>query len=410
MKKFNFKPILVLSTICLTVALLLSLINSVTSPIIEKNQNAAANEALLELLPDGKDFKELIIDGTYPKVITQGYKADGGYIFTAVVAGKSTGLTIMCSLDEAGKIVATKVLASQETVSYAEKVFPSVQGNNGKYTGMTYDTFEPFLVSGATLTSAAYGEAIKAILQAYTVASGGEVDIRTPEEILQDNCNAAAGTQKLTYTKWFATEALVGIDAVYTAPDTEVLVYVVGESFIGVNASGEIVTADIDTATATTVLAAHALASASTLTEITERPEGIHKDVTKIFVTASGNYVMEIKAEGFSTYYYEEWGYGTDTPIVIRVSISADGKIIDCQTVSHDESKGYGDKCATDAYYETFRGTESTDIVISQSPIKGDVTDPGAIAGATFTTQGYQKAIQRAFNAFEILTGGDQNG
>lgn len=410
MKKFNFKPILVLSTICLTVALLLSLINSVTSPIIEKNQNAAANEALLELLPDGKDFKELTIDGTYPKVITQGYKADGGYIFTAVVAGKSTGLTIMCSLDETGKIVATKVLASQETVSYAEKVFPSVQGNNGKYTGMTYDTFEPFLVSGATLTSAAYGEAIKAILQAYTVASGGEVDIRTPEEILQDNCNAAAGTQKLTYTKWFATEALVGIDAVYTAPDTDVLVYVVGESFIGVNASGEIVTADIDTATATTVLAAHALASASTLTEITERPEEIHKDVTKIFVTASGNYVMEIKAEGFSTYYYEEWGYGTDTPIVIRVSISADGKIIDCQTVSHDESKGYGDKCATDAYYETFRGTESTGIVISQSPIKGDVTDPGAIAGATFTTQGYQKAIQRAFNAFEILTGGDQNG
>lgn len=410
MKKFNFKPTLVLSSICLTVALLLSLINSVTSPIIEKNQNAAANEALLELLPDGKDFKKLTIDGTYPKVITQGYEADGGYIFTAVVAGKSTGLTIMCSLDEAGKIVATKVLASQETVSYAEKVFPSVQGNNGKYTGMTYDTFEPFLVSGATLTSAAYGEAIKAILQAYTVASGGEVDIRTPEEILQDNCNAAAGTQKLTYTKWFATEALVGIDAVYTAPDTDVLVYVVGESFIGVNASGEIVTADIDTATATTVLAAHALASASTLIEITERPEGIHKDVTKIFVTASGNYVMEIKAEGFSTYYYEEWGYGTDTPIVIRVSISADGKIIDCQTVSHDESKGYGDKCATDAYYETFRGTESTDIVISQSPIKGDVTDPGAIAGATFTTQGYQKAIQRAFNAFEILTGGDQNG
>ena len=410
MKKFNFKPTLVLSSICLTVALLLSLINSVTAPIIEKNQNAAANEALLELLPNGKNFEELTIDSTYPKVITQGYKADGGFIFTAVVAGKSTGLTIMCSLDEAGKIVATKVLASQETVSYAEKVFPSVQGNNGKYTGMTYDTFEPFLVSGATLTSAAYGEAIKAILQAYTLASGGEVDIRTPEEILQDNCNAAAGTQKLTYTKWFATEALVGIDAVYTTPDTNVFVYVVGERFIGVNESGAIVAADVDSATATTVLAAHALASASTLTEITERPEGIHKNVTKISVTDSGNYVFEIKADGFSSYYYEEWGYGNNKPIVIRVSISADGKILDCLTVSHDESKGYGDKCATEEYYESFRGLGSDEIVISQSPVKGDTTDPGAISGATYTTQGYQKAIQRAFNAFEILTGGDQNG
>ena len=164
MKKFNFKPTLVLSSICLTVALLLSLINTVTAPVIKENQAAASNQALLELLPDGKNFEALTIDDSYPAVITQGYKADGGYVFSATVAGKNAGLVIMCSISESGKIIATKVIASQETASYAETVFPEVEGFSGKYTGMTLDSFEPFQVTGATLTSKAYSEASRCLL------------------------------------------------------------------------------------------------------------------------------------------------------------------------------------------------------------------------------------------------------
>ena len=394
MKKINLKPILVLCSICLAVALMLSLINSITAPIIEANQAAAANEALLEVLPNGKNFTALTIDDTYPAPITMGYRADGGYVFTATVTGKSSGLVIMCGIDESGRIVSTKVLADQETDSYDEKVFPLVEGTSGKYVGMELSTFEPFLVSGATLTSRAYSEAIKAILQAFVIANGGEVDIRTPEQVLQDNCNTALGTTALTYTKWFAAAVLEGITAVYEAPDAQGFVYVVGDRFVGVNASGTIVTADVDTTVAATVNAAHALLSATELTEVTERPEGIHKWITKIFKTESGSYVFEVNADGFSV--DNEWG--SNTPIVIRVSISADGKIIDCRTLSHDESKGYGDKCATEEYYEDWRGTT----------IDG-VEQNGIISGATVTTGGYQKAIKRAFEAFAILTGGADN-
>ena len=41
MKKSNIMPSVVLGAVCLIVALLLSLINSVTAPLIEEAQNAA---------------------------------------------------------------------------------------------------------------------------------------------------------------------------------------------------------------------------------------------------------------------------------------------------------------------------------------------------------------------------------
>ena len=87
-----------------------------------------------------------------------------------------------------------------------------------------------------------------------------------------------------------------------------------------------------------------------------------------------------------------------------KLSISSDGKIIDVLTVSHNESKGYGDACGTDEYVDKWAGVSNEDVVISKGPIGKDNTDVGAIAGATITTKGYQKAIKAAFTAFEKLT------
>lgn len=402
MKKSNFLPTIVLGCICLVVALLLSLVNSITGPIIEAAQNAAANEALLEVLPEGKNFEELTLDDKYPSSITKGYRADGGYVFQATVTGKSSGLIIMFGIDAEGKIVGTKVIAEQETDSYDKNVFPLVEGLDGKYTGMGLDSFEPFLVSGATLTSRAYGEAAKAALQAVAIAGGADVDIRTPEQILQDNCNEALGTEGVSFTRWFATEVLTDIKAVYQAADKSGMVFAIGEDFVGVKNDGSIVTAgDVDPAVIT---AAYEVISSAAITEVAELPEGVHKNVQKIYKTESGNYVFEVKADGFSVHQYEEYSSGSNTPILIKVAISADGKIIDCLTLESAESKGYGDRCETQEYLDTWAGITADRVVISSSPITGDCTDPGAISGATYTTEAYQKAIQRAFAAFELLT------
>lgn len=418
MKK-NLLPSIVLGSICLVVAVLLSVVNMFTAPVIAGRQNAAANAALLEVLPEGKNFKEIEITSEYPEIVTKGYTADGGCVFQMQVTGKSSGLIIMCGVNSEGKVTGTKVIANEETPSYAEKVFPTVEGTNGKYTDMTLDNFEPQLVAGATLTSRAYGEAIKAALQAAILASGGSVDTRTPEQILQDNCNAALGTEGVEFVRWFATEILAGVDKTYVAKDNSGFVFVIGEKFIGVNASG-VVTEGVSAEDTQTVSAAYTLASATTLTELTDLPEGIKEEVTKISVTATGNYVFELSSKGYDSLFEFSNGHlsGNTQPIIIKLSISADGKIIDCVTVKHSESKGYGDKCATDEYYDSFAGKTDDDIKLSvTSPdymldqIPTDSTDVGAISSATYTTYGYQKAIKSAFAAFNLLTaeeGGNQ--
>lgn len=407
LNKENLKPVVVLSSICIIVALLLAGVNTITGPIIEAAQNAAANEALLVVLPDGKDFTPIEITSSYPEIVNAGWKADGGYVFRMKVTGKSSGLVIMCGVDSEGKIVGTKVIATQETPEYSAKVFPYVEGIEGKYAGMDLAGFDPYLVSKCTLTSEAYSDAVKAALQSFVIANGGSVDTRNPEQILQDNCNAALGTTDVKFTRWFATEALVGVDKTYVASDKSGYVFVIGESFIGVNADG-VVTDGVSEADIATVNTAYALASGSNPTDIT-LPNGANTElITKASVTASGNYIFELEAEGYDYVFEYSNGNMAGNPqtISIKVSIDPEGKIIDCITVKHAESTGIGDKCATDKYYDSWAGVSAEDVVISRAPISADSTAPGAISGATYTTQGYQKAIKAAFAAFELITEG----
>ncbi len=412
MKKRDLMPSIVLATICVVVALMLAAINMITAPIIESRQNALANEALLEVLPDGKNFEKIELTDAYPESVTAGYKADGGYVFQMTVTGKSSGLVIMCGIDSDGKIVGTKVIANQETPSYAEKVFANIEGTSGAYTGMTLDGFDPYLVSGATLTSEAYSQAVKAALQSAVLAAGGSVDTRNPEQILQDNLNAALGTTGKTFSRWFAVEEIVGVDKVYECEDGRV--YVIGDSYIGVKADGTVATEDASEENKTLVLSLDAIIDASNVTEITDLPDGIGKEVTKAYVTASGNYVFELSAKGYDVAFEYSNGHmpgNTPQPIIIKLSISADGRIIDCMTVKQSETAGLGDACASDDYRDQWAGATNDDVTVvvgapsySSDLIPEGSTDLGAISGATYTSQGYQKAVKAAFAAFELLT------
>lgn len=404
----HLTPILVLVSICIAAALLLSLVNMITAPIIEQAQNASANKALLEVLPDGKNFVELEITSDYPEVVTAGYKADGGFVFQMSVNGYQPGLVIMCGIDSDGKIVGVKHIQSNETYGLEKEL-------NGAYIGATLDSAELIIASGATPksnTSKAYFDAIKAALQAFAIANGASVDIRTPEQILQDNCNTALGSSGITFNKWFATEVLEGIDAVYEASDASGRVYVIGETFVGVKADGTIVS--LGDANEATIKAADSAVKSSDPTEITTLPEGVNKNmVKKISVTESGNYVFELETKGYACLNSH---YATGITIKIKLSISADGKIIDCLTVSHGESNGIGDVCATEEYYEQYRGASGDDINITVQKPTDDYTTPpqtpagttdiGAISGASFTATAYQKAVKAAFEAYDLLIAG----
>ncbi|MBR6741966.1 MAG: FMN-binding protein [Clostridia bacterium] len=385
----KIKPALVLSVICIVVALLLSVINSFTAPIIEKAQGDKANAALLEVLPGASDFEALKIDGAgYPAEIIAAYKANGGFVFTAEVTGKSAGLRIMCGVDTEGKITGTKVLVTAETPSYADPIFAAVEGTDGKYQGMSSENYEEYLVSGATLTSKAYATAVKASLNAYIIANGGSVDLRTPEQILQDNLNAALGTEGIAFEKWFATAFIEGVDALYISDAGAVAV--MGEKFIAVK-DGAVIT-EAEETEKTAALAAFDAYKNESLTEIA-KPEGAHKNIEKIYLASNGTYVFEVKADGYGI--VGEWGGTSGEHIRLKLAIDKDGKIVSTLTTYQNETKGKGDVVATPEFYEQYNGKDA-------EGVKGVET----VTGATDSTGGYKKAVQRAFDAFELIKGG----
>ena len=407
MKQSKIYPSLVLGCICLAVALLLSVINMFTSPIIADRANQLADGAKTEVLPGGKGFEDITADFEFPSAVSEAFAADIGYVFRVTGKGRNGDIVVMVGIDSEGKVTGTKIISEGESNGYKEKVFTRVQGTDGEYTGMTLDTFAPVVASGATLTSNGFADAMKAALQAFSIANGVAVDTRTPEEILQDNCNAALGTTGVKYTKWFATEEITGIDSVYESEAGRV--YVIGESFVGIKADGT-VSGDENADARAKATAADTVIKASTLTEITDLT-GLDADITKAYVTASGNYVFVVLGRGYKYESNYEFVGIEEGEMEIKIAISSEGKIIDVFTVSHKESKGFGDVCATEDYYEQYRGAENDDIVITvPSPdfhddqISSDCTDIGAISSSTFTSTGYQTAVKVAFEAFEILT------
>ena len=111
--------------------------------------------------------------------------------------------------------------------------------------------------------------------------------------------------------------------------------------------------------------------------------------------TASGNYVIETMGAGYGIKGGNEYHPASGKYIIVRVALSADGKIIDCITVSQEETKGLGDACADPKFYGQFVGKQES-----------NYTEVDAIGGATLTTDGYKQAVQRAFVAFKTLSGG----
>ena len=383
--KNNIKSTLVLVSICAVMAVLLALTNAITAPIIEKNRQAAANEALLVVMPDGEGFEKIedLSAYTLPATVTEVYKEkNGGYVITLTTSGYGSDMVIMCGIKADGTVSGAVCLSSSETLGHEKTYGEKFTGKNA--TGVdAVDT-----ISGATKTTQAYKNALKDALNAVIILGGGSVDIRDEAQILLDNLSAALPAGEGKFQKPFITEVLEGIDAVYAAENGKGWVYVVGEQFIAVDENGS--TND------QTVAAAHAILMASKLTDVDLTA---YADLPSQLISAkktdTGNYILEVKGAGYGINGGNEYHPASGEYIIVRLSMTPDGTIIDTLTVSQSESKGFGDACADERFYGQFDGkTEDT------------FKNVDAIGGATMTTNGYLKAIENAYKALKILKGG----
>ena len=400
MKKI-IKSILVLVSICAVVSTLLACVNYITAPIIKEAENKKSNAALLEVLPEGKSF-ELVPMGDYtlPETVIEAYDAkEAGYVFKLSTTGYATGLVFMCGVSADGKVVGTKIITSSETPAIGGAALDTVAPNT---VGKTLEDIDGVdTVAGATYSTAAFKNAVKDALNAAVILGGGSVDLRTEEEILRDNLNAALPEAQGEFEKHFFLEVVEGIDAIYTAKNGKGAVCVIGESFIAVDADGK-AKGDVAAEDKQTVETAMAIIKATEKTAVDLTAyEGIATNVTSVEKTATGNYVIELRANGYAMGVKDKNGqnhyYGPKTPIVIRVSLTAEGKIIDCITVSQKESDKYGAVCGDEKFYGQFDGKTEE-----------NYNDIDAISGATVTTEAYKKAILEAFKAVNIIEGGNE--
>lgn len=390
--KNYIRSIISLTVIFAVVVAALAATNTITAPIIEKNAGAAANEALLVVMPDGGEFTAAdLTQYTLPESVLEAFTAsNGGAVVKLTATGYGPDMIIMCGVDANGNVTGTVCLSSNETLG-VEKTY----GDTLK--GATIDTIDGIAtVSGATMTTGAYKSAVKDAINTATILGGGSADIRSPEEILADNLATALPTGD-KFNEVFICEKLENISAIYEAENGAGFVYVTKageeEIFVGVDADGAVVSEATDDVKATVEAAAKIMLK-STLKEVdVTKYADMPSNVDKAYKTKSGNYVLEIHASGFGIngdHYYNPSG----DYIYIKLAITKDGEIISCQTTKQSETDGVGSICADKEFSAQYVGkNEST------------YKEIDTVAGVTLTTKGYQNGIGKAIEAVKIMEG-----
>ena len=167
MKNENMKALCVLMAICIGVSALMAAVNSFTKPIINEIEIQKVQESLMVVMPDGRHFAEVGTDDL-DDAVKEAYVAEnGGYVFKVVVTGYASGMTVMCGIDAQGVVTGACCIASGETLE-AEKKY----GDN--FVGMTGDGVDGVdTVSGATLTTKAYKNAVNKAFDAFEKLTGG---------------------------------------------------------------------------------------------------------------------------------------------------------------------------------------------------------------------------------------------
>lgn len=390
----SVKSVVTLLCICAVMAVMMAITNAITAPIIAQNQAAAQNDALKVVMPHGEGFEKMDVSGyTLPVTVTEVYsEASGGYVFQLTTTGYSTGFVILCGVNADGTVSGATCLASTETLGYEKTYGENFIGKNMEGVDGV-DT-----VSGATKTTGAYRSAVKDALNAAIILGGGSVDLRTEEEILNDNLSAALPGAEGKFEKLFIVEVIEGIDAVYTAENGAGAVCIVGEQFIAVDENGAVLS-EVAEDVSSNVAAQMAILRATTTTDIDLMQfEGLPSACLSAKKTATGNYILEMRGAGYGINGGDDYHPASGEYIYIRVSMTADGKIIDCLTVSQAETDNIGSVCADESFYGQFIGKT-----------EANYNEIDAISGATLTTNGYKKAIERAFASVKIFEGGAGN-
>ncbi len=162
-------PILVLMLICLVMSGLLAGTNFITADIIAEGNAQRAEQARIDALPAADGFTKLDFVPAEGSTVSEVYEANNGagYVFMIETTGYGSkgSLKLICSIDAEGKIVDTNTLAHEETAGLGTKV--TEDGFRSQFPGKDAALEGVDTISGATITSSAYVNAIRDVFAAY---------------------------------------------------------------------------------------------------------------------------------------------------------------------------------------------------------------------------------------------------
>lgn len=92
----------------------------------------------------------------------------------------------------------------------------------------------------------------------------------------------------------------------------------------------------------------------------------------------------------------------------LMVGFDPDGTIIDVAVISHSETPGLGDKMeqGKSDFHVQFKGKHPEDFKLAVEKDQGDVD---AITATTISSRAYCEAVQRAYDAFMLVRGNNNN-
>ncbi len=412
MKREATKSIVVLTGICLIVAVLLAAVNHVTAPIIEESAASGAQASLYTVLPNAAGFEEETPEGEVPQTVTGVFRDTGGSGYAVTLSTTSsysaTPMTFTLGVGTDGKITGVEMTNYAESKDFGD--YPST------YIGQDSALGGVDVYAGVTYSSQAFRGAVEdafaVLVELGGVAQGNKTDEQIIDELKIELLPGAlnrAGAPKLkeitvsdpSVQQALAAENDVGYFYVMEE-DGETLV-------VAVSTTGGAVCMDL---AGTDVTAQHE-ALAQRALELSDASAVHEKNKTAAFkalpegaqltpVSVSGQFgtvssIFAVSGGGDAAYAMVCSPYGYRSPMKLVFVLDSTGAISGFRVS--------GELIQDSDYYSNYTLDESSYIAgiigLTRETADQDVT---LISGATMTADGVWTAMQDAFAAFKSLT------
>ena len=382
-------PPLVLTVIAGVTTAALVLTEGVTTPIIEEQQAAAADAARVAVLPEADSFTQCTVE-EMPEGGIDAYQADNGagYVITAEARGYGGQLRVMVGIGSDGLITGTEVLVNNETQGLGSRV--SEHDFMDQYIGKDSTLEGVQAISGTTISSNAFSNAVKTAYQIYGELAGVEV-AGTEREPISDEVKA----QLFPNVTEFQRYAVDG--EAYRAGDEGTIIVTSNAGFagnvttaIGFDANGAVSGVVFTESSETEGYGAQYTQSSWIEAQVGKTSAGeisaisgstvTHEALTKNFTEAFE--LLPTLAD--ASLEYEGSADGYNGTMTVAVGIDSTGAITSVRLVSSDDD--FASRVSEEAFTSQFIGKTSTDGIAT-------------IQGATISSNAFIEAVNNALAA-----------